>query len=352
MNGIHVDQEPVSPQELSGIDLNLLVAFDALIQEGSVTRAAQRMNITQSAMSHTLRRLRDLFDDPLLVRGHKGMLLTPRAEALAVPVRSGMVMLYRAVNRPPQFDPATTQRSFRMASPDLFDVLMLPPLLERLGREAPGINIDVVEVAGRPLMEGLETGEVDMAILPRMKEPETSGVAEEVKAPGLRRQTLFSDRFVCLLRRNHPAVRSRPKGRGKANPASKSLEDPLSLETFVNLPHAVVSAGGSGLGPVDKALGQMGLSRRIALRLPSFSSSLEIIAKSDLVLTGPTGLLRLISPKSSIVALPHPITLPGHDVDMVWHERFSNDPGHAWLRDLIHEVAKSEFGESWNKGVS
>ena len=119
--------------DLHRIDLNLLVALDALTRERSVTKAAERAGVTQSAMSHTLRRLRELFDDPLLVRGRGGMVLTPRAEALTVPLRSGLVSLARTLAEPEAFDPAHASRTFRIVSPDLFDALVLPTLLQRLG---------------------------------------------------------------------------------------------------------------------------------------------------------------------------------------------------------------------------
>jgi DNA-binding transcriptional LysR family regulator len=320
-----VHDVPSAPESLAGVDLNLLVAFDALARERSVTRAAARVGLTQSAMSHALRRLRVLLGDPLLVRGRGGMVLTPRAEALAMPVRSSLVTLHRALRQPPEFDPSTARRAFRLSSPDLFDVLMLPRLLERIRQEAPGVDIAVAAVPAPALPEGLETGEVDVAVVPRLDKAESI----DARAPGLLRRTLFRDHLVCLLRADHPALRSRGK---------------LTVSKYVSLSHAMISPGGTGGGPVDQALERKGLRRRITLRVPNFYSALAIVARSDLVLTGPAGLVRLAPSEPAIVALPPPLRVPGHCIDLVWHERFSSDPGNAWLRELLAAVARAEIG--------
>jgi DNA-binding transcriptional LysR family regulator len=320
--------------ELAGVDLNLVVAFDALARERSVTRAAQRLGVTQSAMSHALRRLRELLGDPLMVRGRGGMVLTPRAEYLAVPLRSGLVTIHRALARPEPFDPRTARRRFTLASPDLFDVHMLPPLLARVRHEAPGIDLAVVAGDEARLAERLETGDLDVALVPRLHARATTRV--EAPAPGLVRRTLFHDRFVCLLRADHPALRSR---RGATTSAPS-----LTLETYAALSHALVSRGDEGPAMVDRALERHGLTRRIALRVPNFYSALAIVGRSDLVLTAPTALARLASADAAIVALPPPLPLPGHCVDLVWHERFSEDRGHCWLRGLLTEVTLAELG--------
>jgi DNA-binding transcriptional LysR family regulator len=320
---VNSTHDPTSPEQLSRVDLNLLVAFDALAHERSVTRAALRLGVTQSAMSHALRRLRDLLGDPLLVRGKRGMALTPRAESLVVPLRSGLVTLGRALVQPGRFDPASARRAFCVASPDLFDVLVIPRLLERVRREAPGIDVTIVPIAERGLHERLETGDVDVAIVPQVELPSTGA---EVAPGGLVRSRLFRDRFVCFLRADHPAIR-----RKRA----------LSLATFTSLSHALVSPGGGGPGLVDQVLGEQGLSRRIALRLPHFYSALAIVADSDLVLTAPEGLARLIGRELPVVALPAPLKLPRHSIHMVWHERFSREAGHRWLRELVAAVSRS-----------
>jgi DNA-binding transcriptional LysR family regulator len=316
-----------SPERLSAIDLNLTVAFDALARELSVTRAAERVGVTQSAMSHSLRRLRELLDDPLLVRGRGGMVLTPRAAALVVPLRSALVTLGRALAETPGFDPATARRAFCIAAPDLFDVLMVPSLLERVRGSAPAVDIVVVPVDERRFSERLETGEVDVAIVPRFDEQN----AAEVNGSGLLQRALLRDRFVCLLRAEHPVLRAR---RG------------FTLDSYAALSHALVSPRGEGPGLVDHLLEQHGRVRRIALRVPNFYSALAIVARSDLVLTAPSALARLAPADLPVRALAPPLRLPRHSVNLVWHERFSNDPGHRWLRNLVLEVARAIHREA------
>jgi DNA-binding transcriptional LysR family regulator len=322
MNAIHDAGGGESALDrLTRVDLNLLVAFEALARELSVTRAAQRLGVTQSAMSHSLRRLRELLDDPVLVRGRAGMVLTPRAGSLAVPLRGGLVTLGRALASPDPFQPATARRSFTLATPDLWDVLALPPLLERLGQDAPGVDLAVAPFSGsQGLADELEAGEVDLAVVAQVAD---GPAVPDIPTPGLVRRRLLRDSFSCLIRAGHPALR-----RGRT----------LTLETYASLSHALIAPGGEGKGLVDQVLEQHGLRRRIALRLPHFYTAPAVIAHSDLVLTAPTALTWLRG-DLPLVALPPPLPLPEHDVNLLWHQRFTDDPAHRWLRDLVAEVS-------------
>jgi DNA-binding transcriptional LysR family regulator len=331
MNVSH-DRAELSPERLAAIDLNLVVVLDALARERSVTRAALRLGVTQSAVSHALRRLRELLGDPLLVRSGNGMALTPHAEALVVPVRSGLITLGRALSAPPAFEPRHARRSFVLASVDLFDVLVMPVLLARIRAEAPGIDVSVLTASDRQLAEQLETGEVDAAIVPQMHGRRD---VAEAGGTGLVRKTLFRDRFVCLLRADHPALAGAPKRR--RDTAARQL----TLETYLSLSHALISSSSAGRGLVDELLSAQGRTRRITLRIPHFYSALAIVAQSDLVLTGPEGLVSLARPDLNVVALPVPIAVPEASVNLVWHERFGNDPGQRWLRELTADVARS-----------
>lgn len=309
--------------DLHRVDVNLLVALDALARERSVTRAAQRAGVSQSAMSHTLRRLRELFDDPLLVRGRGGMVLTPRAEALAIPLRSGLVSLARTLTQPHPFEPEAARRTFRIVSPDLFDVLVLPTLLRRLASEAPGIDLAVVPMPTR-LADSLETGEVDLAIYPVLldAEPFEDGVHVDSE---LQQRTLFRDSLRCFLRNQHPAL---------------SKHRRLSLRAYIALSHILVSPSGEGPGVVDRVLLGQDLERRIALRVPHFASALTIAAQSDLVLTAPRSLSECPT-ASTLACQTAPLELPEHAVTMRWHPRFTEDPAHRWLRDLMVDVTAS-----------
>jgi DNA-binding transcriptional LysR family regulator len=310
MSAVHVEAD------LHRIDLNLLVALDALTRERSVTKAAERAGVTQSAMSHTLRRLRDLFDDPLLVRGRGGMVLTPRAEALTIPLRSGLVTLARTVAEPEVFAPEHASRTFRIVSPDLFDALVLPTLLQRVGRQAPSIDLAVVPMPKR-LTDSLETGDVDLAIYPVLLDPKPFDFGTQVDAE-LQTRTLFRDTFRCFLRADHPALAARR----------------LTLKAFTRLNHILVSPGGEGPGVVDRVLQTQGLQRRIALRVPHFASALEVVAQSDLVLTAPSSLSQC-STASTLASRSAPIEIPEHAITMIWHPRFTEDPPHRWFRELM-----------------
>ena len=344
MNTVHDEAavEAALPERLARLDLNLLVAFDALARERNVTRAAERVGITQSAMSHALRRLRAWLDDPLLVRGAGGMVLTARAEGLVVPLRSGLVSVDRALHRAPSFDASTARRSFRLVTPDLFDLLAIPPLLERLRREAPGIDLAIVAPDGQQVARALETGELDVAIAARVEGFERGGH----DTSGLVRRVMFHDGFSCFCRAEHAAL-ARPdaraggverRARGARRQPSEPVAPALSLAGYAAASHVLVSASGEGPGFVDELLGRAGLRRRVALRLPSFFSALAIVERSDLILTGPTSLRLLLGQSSRVVCLSAPLPLPAHAVQMIWHERFTTDPGHTFLRELLLEV--------------
>jgi DNA-binding transcriptional LysR family regulator len=312
------------PERLRGVDLNLVVAFDALAREASVTRAARRVGVTQSAMSHALRRLRALLRDPVLVRTGSGMALTARAEALVAPMQSGLMMLGRALLGESAFDPQSARRAFTVAAPDLFDVLVMPPLLSRVRDEAPGIDLKLLAVRGRTLNAKLETGEIDIGVVARFDGP----VRDQEAAPGLVRRTLFRDGFACFLRAGHAAL------------AIKRGRPSLSLARYLTVSHVLVSPSGAVVGPIDEALAQRDQTRRVALTVPHFTAALAIVAQSDLVLTAPLGLARLLSPGLGVVMAAAPLPLPEHAVDLVWHERFSSDPGQRWLRELVTEMAR------------
>jgi DNA-binding transcriptional LysR family regulator len=316
MSSVHV------VQDLHHIDLNLLVALDALTRERSVTKAAERAGVTQSAMSHTLRRLRELFDDPLLVRGRGGMVLTPRAEALTVPLRSGLVSLARTLAEPEPFAPEHASRTFRIVSPDLFDTLVLPTLLQRLGQQAPRVDLAVVPMPKR-LSDSLETGDVDLAIHPVLLDPQPFDLGIQVD-PELQSRTLFRDSFRCFLRSDHPALSGRRR---------------LTLKAFTRLDHILVSPGGEGPGVVDRILEASGLQRRIALRVPHFATALEVIRQSDLVLTAPASLSK-VSTASTLASRPAPLEIPEHAITMIWHPRFTEDPAHRWLRQLLLDASQ------------
>lgn len=308
--------------DLREVDLNVLVAFDALLDTRSVTRAAQRLGVTQSAMSHTLRKLRELFGDPLLVRGRGGMVPTPRAEALVAPVRGGLASLSRALQTPQTFEPATSTRTFKLVSPDLFDLLVLPDLLRTLRDDAPGIDLALLPMRPNHLADDLESGAVDLAVAPVMLDapPEDAMASRHLE---LRQRVLQRDGFRCFARPDHPRLSTRRR---------------MTIETFLDLPHLLVSPTGEGGGPVDRVLTQRGQSRRIALRIPTFAAAPPLLLGSDLLLTAPAALERAWPLETPPLTFSCPLPLPDHAITLLWHPRYDADPGHRWLRGLLANI--------------
>ena len=299
-------------RRLSDVNLNLLVALDALVEERSVTRAAERIGVTQSAMSHTLRQLRSLFDDPLLVRGKGGMVPTPRAEAVVQPLRRGLGELRVALAEPARFEPGESRRTLRVAASDGVAVALLPGVLAILREEAPGIDLDVVPFERTAIGGQLDAAAVDLAI----------GVGFPELA-GLRTRKLFDEHFVCLVAADHPCVRQE-----------------LDLDTWTRLPHALVGTGSGGPGVVDRALEEHGRSRRVALRVQSFLAAPLIVSRSRLVLTLGAGLAQPFLEVLPLQVFPPPIRLPRFTVRAVWHERYGNEPVMVWFRDVVLRAAQ------------
>lgn len=296
---------------LGGIDLNLLVALDALLAERSVTRAALRIGLSQSAMSHALARIRELLGDAVLVRTAEGMVPTARAERIGPAVRRALAEISSALAGDAPFDPATSRRTFTLAAADYAQMALLPPLLARLAKIAPGVDLWVKSV---PEDLGIAlAGDVDLVITPARSRDTAAGIAHE---------RLFDERFVCVVRRGHPAAKKR-----------------MTLDRFVALPHALVAPMGTRASFVDDALAALGKQRRIACAVPHFLVAPHLIASSDMVLTLGERVARSFAAQLDLVLLTPPLELGGITVSQIWHERSAGDPGHAWLRSLLREVA-------------
>lgn len=302
----------MTPAHFSGMDLNLLVALDALLAERSVTRAGQRVGLTQSAMSRALARLRDSLDDALLVRAGRDLVLTPRASALQQPLREALRQLETAVRPAPAFDPATAKRTFHISTADYGMAVAIPPLLARLQHCAPGIDL-VVHPQHETFDAALAAGTFDVVMVPK-----------RASSPGIVWTPLFSEHFSCVVREGHLVI-------GKK----------LTLKALCAVPHVFVSPGGGAHGVVDEALAKRGLQRRIALRVPSFLIAPLVVAQSDAIAMLPTRLAQQLARHLPIRVLPAPLSLPGFTVALGWHERMRDDPAHTWLRRLIVEIARS-----------
>ena len=291
---------------LTAIDLNLLLSLDALLGERSVTLAARRVGLTQSAMSHALGRLRKLFGDPLLIRGAKQMLLTPRAEALAQPLREALSSLESAIGNRAAFTPRGATGVFAIACEDYISSLLVPSMVRRLSAEAPKLALDI-QARAPDTSDKLESGEVDIAI----------GVFRG-PASGMRQRLLFSENFACVVRRDHPVINKR-----------------LTLKRYVELPHILVGDGPRGRGAVDAALERVGETRRVAARVATFLSAPLIVAETDLVLTIPARLAQRFARLYDLQVFAPPVVIADFKYHCRWHERWQNDPRHQWLRQVV-----------------
>jgi len=312
INKIHNYYVYMHSVHLSNINLNLLVVLDILLSERSVTRAASRLGLTQPATSHALRRLRQLFDDPLLVRGHSGMVLTALAEELEGPVRRGLLELERAVCGDVGFDPKRSKRTFTIATVDHPLMTGIPRFLEHAATHAPDIGINIVPLSNE-LPKRLEVGEVDLVL---------AGAEAEMTLAldrGLMRTLVVSEDFVCVVRKSHPTLKGAT----------------LDVETYASLPHLLVSTTGTGPGIVDTVLARLGLDRNTAVRIPNFAGAPYLLARSNLIATLPKAMAEAGRKIAPLKFFKPPIDLPRSDAYLWWHERVHRDPGHVWLRNAL-----------------
>jgi DNA-binding transcriptional LysR family regulator len=290
-------------ERLRGADLDLLVVLDALLEEENVTAAAHRLALTPSAVSRSLGRLRELFGDELMVRTGRGMRPTARARELEAPLRR----LLRDADRllkPSAFDPETTARRYRIATADYGAVVLVEPLFHQLQREAPRLDLDLVpfEASGE---RALETGELDLAIGPR-----------SVQAAGVVWTELFVDDFCCVLDEKHPVRR-------------------LTRKRFLELPHVLVAPTGRPGGVVDDLLTAQGVSRRVALRTPSFLSVPGALVGTPCIATLPRRLAEAFVRDHPLRLVKPPLQVPTFTCYLGWHEVHRQDPSHRWLRERL-----------------
>ncbi|HWB75579.1 MAG TPA: LysR family transcriptional regulator [Nannocystaceae bacterium] len=288
------------------LDLNLLLALDVLLEERNVTRAAARLGLTQSAMSHKLKKLRELLDDPVLVPGGAGLVETERARRLGQSLRRGLEEIRAALHTAESFDPATSRRTFTVVSSDFSEIAILPRVYEYISKHAPNVSTMMREPFPG-LMDALDRGDVDLIMGPSM--PERSGLVQ---------RRVSSDVWMCAVRLNHPRVKRK-----------------LDLGTYLSLHHLVINPTGStSASPIDVALERAGKTRHVSLRIPHFLGAPFIVASSELVVTAPRSLLVHAADVLPLRIVEPPIELPPVRTVMTWHERTNADPAHAWLREL------------------
>lgn len=290
---------------LRRLDLNLLVTLDVLLSEQNVTRAAQRLHFSQPSVSVHLSKLRDIFGDPLLLPGPRGMRPTARAESLREPLREALAALALAVSPEAAFDPATALQTWCIAATDYSETTVLMPALNRVRAEAPGTRIAVLQMVPARTAKQAEQGDIDLSFHTTDDAP-----------PNLHQQPLFDERYVLVGRKNHPRLKRKP-----------------TLAQFRALEHVIVSPDGGGFaGPTDAALAERGMTRRVVLSVPHFGFMRRLIEETDLV-----GLLpsRLVGDRSALCVVRPPLDVQGFRMVMAWHERVHRDAGHRWLREVI-----------------
>lgn len=297
---------------LSAIDMNLLVALDALISEVHVGRAARKIGLSQPATSHALNRLRDLLGDPLLVRVGSRMELTPRANGLREPLAEALQRVHTLL-LPDSFEPVTSRRRFSLMMQDHIAHLVVPALVKRVHSDAPKVRLDVSPWQTPASMKPGRARTIDLLI---------SCSTNEIA--GFQRGPLFTDTEVTVARKGHPAA-SRLK----------------TLRTFLNANHVAVVGRGLAEDPVDTWLGQEGLTRNIALRVPSYLQALQTVAESDVVAFVPKRLAESLAKPFSLLVLPPPID-PGEYQEYLFYPlRAVQDPASIWLRQLVFDISQN-----------
>lgn len=296
--------------KLSSVDLNLLVALDALLREGNVTAAGRRIGLSQPATSHALSRLREVLGDPLLVREGRVMRLTALAGRLAPRVQRLIGEIDATLLGHRAFEPESASRTFRISTNDYCGAVIMPALLAALRRAAPGVQLELHAHKGRAPAPELARGELDLAV----------GTFLESE-PGVEREVLLSESFACLVRRGHP------RAHGK-----------LSVQEYAELDHVLITAPDYGSGVVDFALAEHGLRRRVVARTPHFLVAPALVAGGDAIVTLPSRLARL-SARGGLRAFTPPLPLPPFDVHMLWHGAAGDDAASHWLRQQLLAVA-------------
>lgn len=299
---------------ISRVDLNLFIVFEAIYVEGSVTRASQKLNLTQPAISHALGRLRLLFDDQLFVRQGHTMVSTPLARSIIEPVRRSLRGFEVTLNGLDRFDPATTQREFTLALRDVLESTLLPPLMVRINQNAPQATIAAIQVDRRELESELAAGTLDCAI----------DVLLPLSADILHTRIVV-DKTVVVARKGHP-----------------QMNGSLDLETYLKQDHILASSRRKGPGLEDFELSRLGLQRRIRLRCQHYFAACRVVSQTDLILTMPERYARVANRQFDNQLLPLPLETPSWDVYLYWHANVNDDLANKWLREQLQESFLAE----------
>ena len=295
------------------MDLNLFVVLEAIYREGNITRAGHQLNLTQPAISHALKRLRELLRDPLFVRQGPHMVPTPFTRNMIDEVRQALQLLEMNLHESRSFVPEHARRSFHLSLWEYTESLILPPLVQRLLLTAPGMTISTSRVKRRELEAELARGSVDLAIEIPM-----------TMSDRIRKKALLREPFVVMARKSHPAIK-----------------DKLDLDTYLTQRHVQVSSRRHGPSLVDIELSRRGLSREVFLRIQNNCAASRVVNQTDMLLTLPERQARLVNLSSLNRVYPFPLSEPHLEAHLYWHESAENDPANRWLRHEIEILSSS-----------
>jgi len=296
---------------LSQVDLNLFVVLEAIYREGNLTRAGRQLKLTQPAMSHALKRLRELLKDPLFIREGANMMPTPFTRNMINDVRQALQILEVNLYENRNFDPAHTRRNFQLGFWELMESTILPSLARTLAQAAPEVSITTLRVKRREIEVELASGALDLALDIPIN-----------MSDSIRQKPLFSDRVVVVARAGHPAIARE-----------------LDLDTYLSQDHILVSSRRFGPSLVDVELNRKGKKRRIVLRCQNYFAACRAVSETDMLLTMPEHYAEMLNSRFSNRLYPFPLkSLQSLDIHMYWHESAENDPPNRWLREQIKKV--------------
>jgi DNA-binding transcriptional LysR family regulator len=298
---------------ISRVDLNLFIVFAAIYDEGSVTRASQKLNLTQPAISHALGRLRQLFDDPLFERQGHAMVSTPLARSIIEPVRLSLRGFEVTLNKLDRFDPAASRKQFNLALRDVLESSVLPPLMKRVTEMAPHVDIAAIQADRRELESELAAGTLDVAIDALL--PLSSDILHT---------RIETDTTVVVAHKDHPVVRGS-----------------IDLETYLQQDHILATSRRKGPGLEDFELSRLGLQRRVRLRCQHYFAACRVVSQTNLLLTMRERYARVANEQFGNQIMPFPLDLPSFDAHLYWHANVDGDPANLWLREQIIQSLRS-----------
>jgi DNA-binding transcriptional LysR family regulator len=303
--------------DLREIDLNLLVVYNQLLLDRSVSTSAEKLGMTQPAVSNALKRLRAVLNDELFLRTARGMEPTPYALHLAEPVIYALNTLQMALTTRDSFDPLTSTRNFQLAMTDIGEMYFMPPLMGALAKAAPYVRVSTVRPNSGNLKEDMESGTVDLAL----------GLQPNLQS-GFFQRRLFRHKYVCVFRKGHPLAKA-----------------PMTLKQFTELEHVGVVAANTGHGEVDGFLERAGIKRKMRLIVPHFIAVGHILQSTDLISTLPERFAERCETPFGLVTSPHPVRLPDIAINLFWHAKLNRDPANMWIRQVFVELFADGDGE-------